>query len=42
MQDPGAVTRRRRSTAHSRQAGKHAQSALHKPSRAAGNLEVKT
>ena len=38
MQDPGTVTRRRRSTAHSGQAGEHAQSALHKPQ--AGSTET--
>ena len=38
MQDPGTVTRRPRSTAHSGQAGEHAQSALHKPQ--AGSTET--
>ncbi len=38
MQDPGTVTRRPRSTAHSGQAGEHAQSALHKPP--AGSTET--
>ena len=38
MQDPGIVARRRRSTAHSRQEGEHARSALHKTQ--AGSTET--